>query len=618
MSELFLTVLNMSLTASYVILCVVLIRLFLKKAPKFISYALWGVVAFRLVVPFSFESVFSLLPRNSNTVPIPHEIIYQQSPQINSGIGAVDTFVNKSLPAATVEASANPLQIYMEIGSYIWVLGIIALLAYSLVSVLKLKRQLKSAKLIEQNVYRAENLKTPFVLGLIRPKIYLPAGLNDTEKSYILLHEKTHIRRNDHIIKVLAFLILSVHWFNPLVWIAFRLMSTDMELSCDERVLKEMKEEIKKPYANLLLSLAAGRHFLSGSPLAFGEGNVKARIKNVLSYNRPRFWVSVLSLVIITAVGIGLMANPAKSESNSGFLSFGIGKKADDFSAYPKDYTVEQGLKDGFFVILHGEAKGGSQSLLYKFIGSIENKKPANLKILQYTIEGDPLFVGLTYKGGDKPITATFDNTRDEFGNQSTITSKKGEYLKLFKQEDSVNVYLTDKEDLTLEEAINGSSEGIFICSFRINDTISDNDLEKKNKSDGTVYMPGFTEEEVAAARAVVEEYFRAVKEKDDEAILKTLNPKYKHNVLYGEEIRTLLSIEYIEDDPIRQSYVESGKGRYSGIDIENVIVFRVSFNVKYPEGASGSFSEGDYPDWSVILIRENRESLWYIDGQGV
>lgn len=310
MSELFLSVLNMSLTASYVILFVILIRLALKKAPKVISYALWGVVAFRLIIPFSFESMFSLMPRNTNAVPIPHDIIYQQSPQINSGIEVVDSFVSGSLPAPIIGASVNPLQIYVEMGVYIWVLGIIALLVYSLGSIFILKRQLKSAQLIEKNIFEAKNLKTPFVLGLVKPKIYLPAGINDEEKSYILLHEQTHIHRKDHVIKILAFLILSVHWFNPLVWIAFILMSTDMELSCDERVLKEINEDVKKPYANSLLSLATGSHILNGSPLAFGEGNVRGRIKNVLNYKRPKFWVIVFSIIIVTAVGIGLVANP--------------------------------------------------------------------------------------------------------------------------------------------------------------------------------------------------------------------------------------------------------------------------------------------------------------------
>lgn len=319
MSKLFLSVLNMSLTASYVIIFVILVRLLLKKAPKVISYLLWGVVAFRLIIPFSFESMFSLMPRNTNTVPIPHDIIYQQSPQINSGIEVVDYFISGSLPAPTIGASVNPLQIYVEIGAYIWVLGIIALLIYSLVSVLKLKRQLKGAQLIEQNIFQAKNLKTPFVLGLIEPKIYLPLGLKAEERSYILLHEQTHIQRKDHVVKVLAFLILSIHWFNPLVWIAFVLMSTDMELSCDERVLKQMSEDIKKPYANSLLSIATGKHILNGGPLAFGEGNVKGRIKNVLNYKKPTFWVIAVALVIVLVVAVGLFTNPitAKPDDNS-------------------------------------------------------------------------------------------------------------------------------------------------------------------------------------------------------------------------------------------------------------------------------------------------------------
>ncbi len=310
MRELFLSVLNMSFTASYVILFVMLVRLLLKKAPKGISYVLWGVVAFRLIIPFSFESMFSLLPRSMNTVPISHDIIYQQSPPINSGLEVLDSFTSESLPAPTIGASINPLQIFIEVGAYLWILGIIVLLIYSLVSVLLLKRQLKSAELIEQNIFEAKNLKTPFVLGLISPKIYLPVGLNVEERGYILLHEKTHIHRKDYIIKMLAFLILSIHWFNPLVWIAFMLMNTDMELSCDEQVLKEMNEDIKKPYANLLLSLATGKNILSSSPLAFGEGNIKGRIKNVLNYKKPRFWIVDVAIIAVILIVIGLIANP--------------------------------------------------------------------------------------------------------------------------------------------------------------------------------------------------------------------------------------------------------------------------------------------------------------------
>ncbi|WP_063892677.1 M56 family metallopeptidase [Paenibacillus sp. Leaf72] len=312
MSELFLSVLNMSLTASYVILVVILIRLLLKKAPKVISYALWGVVAFRLVVPVTFESVYSLLPRNGDRNPIPQASMPQQSPQINSGIEVVDSIAGGTIPAMAAQDSVNPWQIYIQIGSYIWILCMLVLLIYSLASVFLLKKQLKDAQRVERNIYEAGNLKTPFVLGFIRPKIYLPVGLDATERSYILLHEQTHIKRLDHIIKPAAFLLLSVHWFNPLVWVAFMLMSRDMEFSCDERVLKKMDFDvaIKKSYASSLLSLAADRPILNGNPLAFGEGNVKGRIKNVLNYRKPKFWLLAFSIIILLAVGIGLIANP--------------------------------------------------------------------------------------------------------------------------------------------------------------------------------------------------------------------------------------------------------------------------------------------------------------------
>jgi beta-lactamase regulating signal transducer with metallopeptidase domain len=209
---LFSSVLNMSITASYVILFVIIIRLMLKKAPKVISYALWSVAAFRLLIPFSFKSVFSLMPRKTNAVPIPNGVIYQQSSQIDNGIRVLDSFTSESLHAQHTSASISPLQIFIEYGAYIWMLGIIVLFVYCFVSILVLRRQLKAAQLIEKNIFEARNLQTPFVLGLIRPKIYLPVGLKDDERDYILLHEQIHIRRKDHIIKILAFFILCFHW----------------------------------------------------------------------------------------------------------------------------------------------------------------------------------------------------------------------------------------------------------------------------------------------------------------------------------------------------------------------------------------------------------------------
>lgn len=210
----FLQVLNMSFTASFVIIFVLLARLFLKKSPKVLSYALWGVMLFRLICPFSFESIFSLLPVKSN--PIPPDIVYEAIPTIDTGIPAINHTVNQSLPAAATAASINPLQIWTFMGSTVWLLGIAILLLYSIVSLVKLQKRLRNIVHEKDNIYLAKHLDTPFVMGIIRPKIYLPTSLTEDEKRYILLHEQMHIRRFDHVIKIASFLYLACTGLIPL------------------------------------------------------------------------------------------------------------------------------------------------------------------------------------------------------------------------------------------------------------------------------------------------------------------------------------------------------------------------------------------------------------------
>jgi beta-lactamase regulating signal transducer with metallopeptidase domain len=307
MEKIFLSVLNMSLTASFVIAVIVLVRLPLKKAPKIISYALWTVAGFRLVFPFTLESMFSLFPFKA--APIPQDIARQALPRIDSGIVVIDSAVNASLPAAVPTSSANPLQIWLTIGTYVWLLGILILLTYSFASVFLLKRGLRSARPIEDNLYEADNLKTPFVIGLFRPKIYLPTGLSDEERRFILLHEQTHIRRRDHAVKMLAHLVLCLHWFNPLVWTAFILMGADMEMACDERVIKELGADIKKAYSLSLVRVATGRKLLYGYPLAFGEGRMKQRIKNVLNFKRPPRMITSTAVALVAVLSVGFAVN---------------------------------------------------------------------------------------------------------------------------------------------------------------------------------------------------------------------------------------------------------------------------------------------------------------------
>lgn len=314
MDNLFLTVLNMSLTASYVIVFVILIRLFVKKLPKSYSYALWFAPLFRLICPFSFDSIFSLIPKNVN---IPQDIAFSPKPEISSGISAIDSAVNKVLPAPTLNqiASANPMQICLAIGAAVWLMGIAILLIYSVFTSVKLYRKLEDAKHMEDNIYIMSGFKTPFVFGIVNPKIYLPGNLLVSEKPYVLLHEQTHIKRLDHIVKLIFFIVTCIHWFNPLVWAAFYLMGQDMELSCDEKVVKQMGSSIKKEYSSSLLSMSTGRKILGGSPIAFGENNTEGRIKNILNYKKPALWVLIVITIIIVIFIIGLITNPKANET---------------------------------------------------------------------------------------------------------------------------------------------------------------------------------------------------------------------------------------------------------------------------------------------------------------
>ncbi|MDR0293000.1 MAG: M56 family metallopeptidase [Oscillospiraceae bacterium] len=307
MDKLFLTVLNMSLTGTFVIAAVCLARLPLKKAPKIISYCLWAVAGFRLVFPFSIESVFSLIPFKAS--PIPADIAMQPVPRIDSGIGLINNAVSGILPAAGPAASVNPLQIWTAIGAAVWLAGFAAMLIYGAASFLLLKRKMRGAAHAEANILEAEDIKSPFVLGMLSPRIYLPAALPEREREYILLHEQTHIRRRDHIVKCAAYSVLCLHWFNPLAWIAFLLMGADMEMSCDERVMKELGGGICGDYSLSLVRIATGRRNLSGSPLAFGEGGMKERVKRVLNFKRPSRIVIAAAVALAAVLSAGFAVN---------------------------------------------------------------------------------------------------------------------------------------------------------------------------------------------------------------------------------------------------------------------------------------------------------------------
>lgn len=325
MEAIFLQILNMSITGSYIILAVMILRLFLKKAPKKYSYLMWAVCAFRLCCPVSFKNIFSIfnlrffnMPSNSGAAleHIPKNIGMMNNPAVSTGLNSIDNTVNSSLPAATPMASVNPLQIIIFIAAVIWIIGIAALLLYSIISYIMLRVKLRNSIIYKKNVYQSDKISSPFVFGLINPKIYIPFNITENEMDYVLSHEQYHIKRRDYIIKPIAFLILVLHWFNPLCWLAFMLMSYDMEMSCDEKVLSNSKARSKE-YSKSLLSVACVKRPPSPCPLAFGETRIKGRIKNILKYRKPKIYVSVISVILCTVAIIACASNPNKKSEIS-------------------------------------------------------------------------------------------------------------------------------------------------------------------------------------------------------------------------------------------------------------------------------------------------------------
>ena len=317
--------LNMSLTASIAIICVLLLRLLLKKAPKVISYALWAVVLFRLLCPVSIESSLSLfglmdaptinsITGTSSIQYVPENIVHTEFPVVTFPIPGISETVNSMLPQGKEQLVADPLEAPVAIGTYVWLVGVFLMAAYSVMSYVKLRRKLLIVSPLKENIYLVDEITTPFVMGLFRPKIYLPSDTEESQMDYIILHEKHHIRRGDHIIKVLAFLSLSIHWFNPLIWVAFHYASKDMEMSCDEAVVKKLGNHILGDYTASLLSLATGKHIIAGVPLAFGEGDTKGRIRNLAHWKKPTVWVVLVAMIACVVLGVGLLTNPAKEE----------------------------------------------------------------------------------------------------------------------------------------------------------------------------------------------------------------------------------------------------------------------------------------------------------------
>ena len=312
MGDIFLKLLNMSITASWVVLAVVILRFLLKKAPKWINCLLWMVVGLRLIFPFSFESVLSLVP-SAETV---NTSVYEHRPIIQTGVPIVDTPVNEYLGGHYYEGVTVTSDIRTVIG-IIWLIGVVAMTVYGVISYLHLRRKVSASLLHFNNVYFCDDIDSPFILGILKPRIYLPSGISDTQIKYVIAHENAHIKRKDHLWKPLGFALLSIYWFNPVMWMAYVLLCRDIELACDEKVIKNMDNGDKKGYSEALVSCSVQRRTVMACPLAFGEVDVKDRIKSVLNYKKPAFWVIVIAVIACIAMSVCFLTNPKNNNRRS-------------------------------------------------------------------------------------------------------------------------------------------------------------------------------------------------------------------------------------------------------------------------------------------------------------
>jgi Antirepressor regulating drug resistance, predicted signal transduction N-terminal membrane component len=301
---------NMSITASYLIVAIILVRLLFKNLPRKFICLLWGLVAIRLIFPFTIESITSLIPKKS---ALSEDIIYKNITSINRNVTPFHNSINplgNQLIDTNVKDSFNIMHIVLTSAVIVWIIGMAILVMYSLITFIRLRRMVSTSVPLKENIYLSDNIQAPFILGVLKPHIYVPFSLDELSLAYVIAHEKAHIKRLDHWIKPISFLILSVYWFNPLLWVAYILLCRDIELACDEKVIEQLGFSEKKAYSNTLLACSSKHLSISMCPLAFGEVGVKQRIKNILNYKKPTLWVIIMAFIVGITIILCFMFNP--------------------------------------------------------------------------------------------------------------------------------------------------------------------------------------------------------------------------------------------------------------------------------------------------------------------
>ena len=368
MAAVFLKLLNLSISASWLVLAVLVLRLVSKRSPKWMNVLLWGIVALRLVLPFSVESALSLIP-SAETVS-PAVVQFDPAPTITSGVSIIDNAVNPSLSehfAAVPTMSVNPLYVWTEIAGWVWLIGLGTMLLYALVSYLRLRRRVRVSLPVQDHIYLCDAISSPFILGVVKPHIYLPSGLDEVQRQNVLSHEQAHLARRDHWWKPLGFALLAVYWFNPVLWLAYALLCRDIELACDERVIRTMDESDVKTYSTVLLACSMPRKAAITCPLAFGEIGVKERVRNALRYKKPAFWVVAASVAVCVVVAVCFLTNPPTDTDAAGLIGFHrervtYADVTDENGAQPSNVQLTAEETDAVYALL--------DTLQYKRLGT--------------------------------------------------------------------------------------------------------------------------------------------------------------------------------------------------------------------------------------------------------
>ena len=505
MAAVFLKLLNLSISASWLVLAVLALRLVSKRSPKWMNVLLWGIVALRLMLPFSIESALSLIP-SAETVS-PSVVQFDPAPTITSGVSVIDNAVNPALSehfAAAPTASVNPLYVWTEIAGWVWLIGLGAMLLYALVSYLRLRRRVSVSLCVRENIYLCDAISSPFILGVVKPRIYLPSGLDEVQRQNVLAHEQAHLARRDHWWKPLGFALLAVYWFNPVLWLAYTLLCRDIELACDERVIRTMDESAVKTYSTVLLACSMPRKAVITCPLAFGEVGVKERVRNALHYKKPAFWVVAASVAVCVVVAGCFLTNPPRA----------LSKVCGDFwdTEAVCTYTEEQPDADAHYTTANGTVRL-SEHLALVHIGAArpEKKTAVNPK-------WSSLYLALPGADGASAERLTIDFIREydaPGGTKATYTLNIGtrddsKSYKVLSGQDEIEAFLAylrgdaaDDVDRVYTESFrpeNGSSDSavpptdpeegwimslVFIDSGNINNMTGLDTSKKLNKGNG-------------------------------------------------------------------------------------------------------------------------------------